>query len=60
MKRLKRLKSLLEEKQELIEEALYFIESLVNEDYDCEEDKEKLEEELKAILKELNNEQNND
>lgn len=47
----------MESKKELIEEAFYFIDSLINKDYDGEEDKEKLEEELKAILKELNNEQ---
>tara|TARA_A100001391_G_C4987964_1_gene257246 strand:+ start:528 stop:710 length:183 start_codon:yes stop_codon:yes gene_type:complete len=60
VERLNRLRHLLENKEELIQEAFYFIDSLISEDYDCEKDKEKLEEELEAILKELNNEQGND
>ena len=54
------LRDILEHKKELIEEAFYFINALDNEDYDCEEDKGKLEEELQQILKELNIELNND
>ena len=54
------LRNILEQKKELMQEALYFIEALENEDYGCEEDKEKLECELEQILKELNIELNND
>jgi hypothetical protein len=48
------LKGILNQKKELIEEAFYFISALENEDYDSEEDKAKLEEELEQIIKELN------
>ena len=48
------LKGILNHKKELIEEAFYFISALENEDYGSEEDKEKLEEELEQIIKELN------
>lgn len=48
------LKEILNHKKELIEEAYYFINALENEDYDSEEDKIKLEEELEQLIKELN------
>jgi len=48
------IRSILEQKLELIQEAFYFVDALENEDYDKEEDKGKLEEELEQILKELN------
>ena len=48
------LKGMLQHRAELIEEALYFVNALVNEDYACDEDRQKLEEELEQILKELN------
>ena len=48
------LKGILNHKKELIEEAYYFISALENEDYDSEEDRIKLEEELEQIIKELN------
>lgn len=48
------LKGILNQKKELIEEAFYFINALENEDYDSEEDKNKLEEELENIVRELN------
>ena len=48
------LKGILNQKKELIEEAFYFINALENEDYDSEEDKIKLEEELENIVRELN------
>ena len=48
------LKGMLQHRAELIEEALYFLNALENEDYDCDDDKQKLEEELEQILKELN------
>ena len=54
------LRHILELKKELIQEAFYFIDALDNEDYDCEEDKGKLEEELEQILKELNIELENE
>ena len=54
------LKGILNHKKELIEEAFYFIGALENEDYDSEEDKVKLEEELGQIIKELNIELEND
>ena len=43
-----------------MQEAFYYIDALENEDYSCQEDKEKLEQELEQILKELNIEFNND
>ena len=54
------IKDILEQKKELIEEAFYFISALENHDYNCEEDREKLEKELNQIIKELNIELNND
>ena len=54
------LKGILNHKKELIEEAFQFISALENEDYDSEEDKVKLEEELGQIIKELNIELEND
>ena len=48
------LKGMLQYRAELIEEALYFVNALENEDYACDDDKQKLEEELEQILKELN------
>ena len=48
------LKGILQHRAELIEEALYFVNALENEDYACDDDKQKLEEELEQILKELN------
>mgnify|MGYP003140373362 CR=1 FL=1 len=48
------LKGMLQHRVELIEEALYFLNALENEDYACDDDKQKLEEELEQILKELN------
>ena len=48
------LKEILNHRKELIEEAFYFISALENEDYDSEEDRAKLEEELEQIVKELN------
>ena len=48
------LKGILNHKKELIEEAYYFISALENEDYDSEEDRITLEEELEQIIKELN------
>ena len=54
------LKGMLQHRAELIEEALYFLNALENEDYACDDDKQKLEEELEQILKELNIELNND
>ena len=48
------LKGMLQHRSELIEEALYFVNALENEDYACDDDKQKLEEELEQILKELN------
>jgi hypothetical protein len=54
------LKGMLQHRAELIGEALYFINALENEDYACDDDKQKLEEELEEILKELNIELNND
>tara|TARA_R100001082_G_C4352906_1_gene155427 strand:+ start:756 stop:932 length:177 start_codon:yes stop_codon:yes gene_type:complete len=54
------LRNILEHYLELVEEALYFVNALENEDYASEEDKGKLEEELEQILKELNIELNND
>jgi hypothetical protein len=54
------LKGMLQHRAELIEEALYFVNALENEDYACDEDKQKLEKELEEILKELNIEPNND
>jgi division protein CdvB (Snf7/Vps24/ESCRT-III family) len=57
---MKGYREILEHQLELIQEALYFADALDNEDYDCEEDKGKLEEELKQILKELNIELENE
>jgi|TARA_R110001599_G_scaffold73329_1_gene202761 hypothetical protein len=57
---MKILKGILSHKIELIAEATYFIEALENEDYDSEEDKTKLEEELEQIIKELNIELENE
>jgi len=57
---MKILKGILNHKAELIAEATYFIEALENEDYDSEEDKIKLEEELEQIIKELNIELENE
>ena len=54
------LKGMLQHRAELIEEALYFVNALENEDYACDEDRQKLEQELEEILKELNIELNND
>jgi|TARA_R110002020_G_scaffold316705_1_gene532082 hypothetical protein len=54
------LRDILEQKRELMQEAFYYIDALENEDYSCQEDKEKLEQELEQILKELNIEFNND
>jgi hypothetical protein len=54
------LKGMLQHRAELIEEALYFVNALENEDYACDDDKQKLEKELEEILKELNIEPNND
>ena len=54
------LKGMLQHRAELIEEALYFVNALENEDYACDDDKQKLEEELEQILKELNIELYND
>ena len=54
------MREILEHHRELIEEAIYFATALENEDYACEEDKGKLEQELEQILKELNIELNND
>ena len=54
------LKGMLQHSAELIEEAWYFVNALVNEDYACDEDRQKLEKELEEILKELNIELNND
>ena len=54
------LKGILQHRAELIEEALYFVNALENEDYACDDDKQKLEKELEEILKELNIEPNND
>ena len=54
------LKGMLQHRAELIEEALYFVNALENEDYTCDDDKQKLEKELEEILKELNIEPNND
>tara|TARA_B100001094_G_scaffold256229_1_gene255366 strand:+ start:281 stop:457 length:177 start_codon:yes stop_codon:yes gene_type:complete len=54
------LKGMLQHRAELIEEALYFVSALENEDYACDDDKQKLEKELEEILKELNIELNND
>jgi|TARA_Y100000114_G_scaffold153498_1_gene173594 hypothetical protein len=48
------LKGILNQRKELIEEAFYFISALENEDYNSEEDKVKLEEELEQIIRELN------
>jgi hypothetical protein len=48
------IRSILEQKMELVEEAFHFVSALENEDYHCEEDKKKLEDELEQILKELN------
>ena len=48
------LKGILNHRKELIEEAFYFISALENEDYESEEDKVKLEEELDQIIRELN------
>ena len=48
------LKGILNHRKELIEEAFYFISALENEDYDSEEDRAKLEEELEQIIRELN------
>ena len=48
------LKGILNHRKELIEEAFYFISALENEDYESEEDRAKLEEELEQIVKELN------
>mgnify|MGYP006908318429 FL=1 len=48
------LKEILNHRKELIEEAFYFISALENEDYESEEDRAKLEEELEQIVKELN------
>ena len=38
------LKGMLQHRAELIEEALYFVNALENEDYACDDDKQKLEE----------------
>ena len=54
------LKGMLQHRAELIEEALYFVNALENEDYACDDDRQKLEKELEEILKELNIEPNND
>ena len=54
------LKGILNHRKELIEEAFYFISALENEDYESEEDRAKLEEELEQIVKELNIEFEND
>ena len=54
------LRGMLQHRAELIEEALYFVNALENEDYACDEDRQKLEKELEEILKELNIEPNND
>ena len=54
------LKGMLQHRAELIEEALYFVNALENEDYACDDDKQKLEQELEQILKELNIELYND
>ena len=54
------LRDILEQKRELMQEAFYYIDALEYEDYSCQEDKEKLEQELEQILKELNIEFNND
>ena len=54
------LKGMLQHRAELIEEALYFVNALENQDYACDNDKQKLEKELEEILKELNIEPNND
>ena len=54
------LKGMLQHRAELIEEALYFVNALENEDHACDEDRQKLEKELEEILKELNIEPNND
>ena len=54
------LKGMLQHRAELIEEALYFVNALENEDYACDEDRQKLEKVLEEILKELNIEPNND
>ena len=54
------LKGMLQHRAELIEEALYFVNALENEDYACDDDKQKLEKELEEILKELNIDPNND
>jgi hypothetical protein len=54
------LKGMLQHRAELMEEALYFVNALENEDYACDEDRQKLEKELEEILKELNIEPNND
>ena len=48
------LKGILNHRKELIEEAFYFISAIENEDYNSEEDKVKLEEELDQIIRELN------
>ena len=48
------LKGILNHRKELIEEAFYFISAIENEDYNSEEDKVKLEEELEQIIRELN------
>ena len=48
------LKGILNHRKELIEEAFYFISAIENEDYNSEEDKVKLEEELEQIVRELN------
>ena len=47
------IKEILQKKIELIEEASYFVSALENQDYDSEEDKEKLDQELEQLLKEL-------
>ena len=54
------LKGMLQHRAELIEEALYFVNALENEENACDDDKQKLEKELEEILKELNIELNND
>jgi|TARA_R100000152_G_C6704287_1_gene133147 hypothetical protein len=54
------IREILEQKHELVQEALYYARALENEDYSCESDKEKLEQELEQLLKELGIELEND
>ena len=51
---LKEERNKLDERSEKLEEAAWFLERLQNEDYNSPEEKTSVEEDLKAILSELN------